>query len=52
MDSVLIVRRIIIVDGFENKLKLDHRFACANENPTSHVGWIFFAESSLMMSDR
>lgn len=33
---VLIVARII-ADGFRNKLKLDQRFACANENPTSHV---------------
>lgn len=23
------------------KLKVDHRFACANENPTSHVAWTF-----------
>lgn len=24
------------------KLKLDHRFACASENPTSHVEWMNF----------
>lgn len=45
-DPVLIVRRIIIVDGFSNKLKLDHHFACANENPTSHVRMKISADSS------